>query len=340
MCVAVKADAYGHGIVRCAETALEAGASSLGVAAVSEGAALRDAGIRQPILLFSIARKSELADIAELTLSPFVADAPYIQQLDQAAADAGVKLDVHLKVDTGMGRIGCRPEDAVHLAGQIQHSKRLRLAGTATHFPTADEDNSSFTREQIDLFLGTIKDMRTAGINPGLVHAANSAAIIGYPDAWADMTRPGIAVYGYYPSADQQRQLELRPVMELISEIVFVKRVPRDTPISYGCTYRTPKETVIATVPAGYGDGYNRLLSSIGRVLIDGTSYPVVGRVCMDQFMVDIGDEPECGVGSIVTLFGADPAGANAEELAELCNTIPYEVLTGITARVPRIYLE
>ncbi len=340
ICVAVKADAYGHGVVRCAETALEAGASALGVAAVSEGAALRDAGIRAPVLLYGIARKGELADIAELTLSPFVADDAYIRLVDEAAASAGVKLDVHLKIDTGMGRIGCRPEDAVQLAGQIQHSKRLRLAGTATHFPVADEDNSTFTREQIDLFLNTVKRIREAGINPGLVHAANSGAIIGYPTVWADMVRPGISVYGYYPSADQKRTLELLPVMELVSEIVFVKRVAPGTPISYGCSYRTPEETVIATVPAGYGDGYNRLLSNTGRVLIDGKTYPLVGRVCMDQFMVDIGANPECGVGSTVTLFGPDPSGPNAEELAELCTTIPYEVLTGITARVPRIYLD
>lgn len=340
ICVAVKADGYGHGLLRCAEAALEAGASSLGVAAVSEGAALRDAGIREPILLFGIARRGELEDLAELRLSPFVADEAYIRLLDEAAASAGVKLNVHLKVDTGMGRIGCRPEDAPHLASQIHHTKRLRLAGTATHFPIADEDDSRFTRDQIDLFLATVKRIREAGIDPGVVHAANSGAIIGYPDAWADMVRPGIAVYGYFPSADQKRTLDLRPVMELVSEIVFVKRVAPDTPISYGCTYRTPQETVIATIPAGYGDGFNRLLSSIGRVLIDGKSYPIVGRVCMDQFMVDIGAKPECGVGSIVTLFGPDPAGPNAEELAELCTTIPYEILTSITARVPRIYLE
>ncbi|MCA1753380.1 MAG: alanine racemase [Spirochaeta sp.] len=340
MCIAVKADAYGHGIVRCAEIAIGAGANLLGVATVSEGAALREAGIREPILLFSIARKAELEELAELTLSPFVADEAYVRLLDEAAASAGVKLNVHLKVDTGMGRIGCRPEDAPQLASQIQHTKRLRLAGTATHFPVADEDNSQFTREQIDLFLRTVKQIRDAGIDPGLVHAANSGAIIGYPDVWADMVRPGIAVYGYYPSADQQRKLDLRPVMELLSEIVFVKRVAPNTPISYGCTYRTPQETVIATIPAGYGDGFNRLLSSIGRVQIDGKTYPIVGRVCMDQFMVDIGADPQCGVGSTVTLFGPDPAGPNAEELAELCSTIPYDILTSVTARVPRIYLE
>ncbi len=340
ICVAVKADGYGHGILRCAEAALEAGASSLGVAAVSEGAMLRDAGIREPILLFGIARKGELEELAELGLSPFVADEAYIRLLDEAAASAGVKLNVHLKVDTGMGRIGCRPDEAPRLASQIQHAKRLRLAGTATHFPVADEDDSSFTHEQIELFLRTVKHIREAGTDPGVVHAANSGAIIGYPDAWADMVRPGISVYGYYPSADQKRTLDLRPVMELVSEIVFVKRVAPDTPISYGCTYRTPQETVIATIPAGYGDGFNRLLSSTGRVLIDGKTYPIVGRVCMDQFMVDIGAKPECGVGSTVTLFGPDPAGPNAEELAELCSTIPYEILTGITARVPRIYLD
>ncbi len=337
-CVAVKADGYGHGVCEVAEIALELGAEYLGVAAVSEATKLRSQGVGGPILLYSLTDPAEFATIAELDLAPFVADSEYIAKLDRAAADCRRVVGVHLKVDTGMGRVGCRPEEARDLASQILACGHLRLDGVCTHFPVADTPNSSFTRRQAERLAEVAAELRAAGINPGIVHAANSGAVIEYPETWFDMVRPGISVYGYYPSGDQERPLELKPVMEFRSQIVFTKRVPKGTGISYGLSYHTEKDTVIATVPAGYGDGFNRLLSNRGEVLIRGTRYPIVGRVCMDQFMVDIGPEPEVQTGDTVTLFGPDQDGPDAEEIANLTGTIPYEVTCSPTARVPRVY--
>ncbi len=337
-CVAVKADGYGHGVCEVAETALELGAEYLGVAAVSEAEKLRAHGVRAPILLYSLTDPTEFDTIAELRLAPFVADAAYIADLDRAAAERRRVIGVHLKVDTGMGRIGCRPAEARELAAQVIACEHLRLDGVCTHFPVADTPNSSFTREQAARLSEVVSEIRTAGIDPGIVHAANSGAVIEYPETWFDMVRPGISVYGYYPSGDQDRPLELKPVMEFRSQVVFTKRVPKGTGISYGLSYHTTQDTTIATVPAGYGDGFNRLLSDRGEVLIRGTRYPIVGRVCMDQFMVDIGPEPEVQTGDAVTLFGPDRAGPSAEEIADLTGTIPYEVTCSPTARVPRVY--
>ncbi len=339
-CVAVKADAYGHGICRVAETALGAGVEYLGVAAVSEAQQLRAAGIRVPILLFGLTTPDEFRQVAELGVQPFVADRNYAAALDEVAGTLGTTVPVHIKVDTGMGRIGCRPEEASQLARQIVAADGLTLAGLCTHFPVADTPDSEFTRRQARTLGAVVAELRELGIDPGIVHAANSGAIIEYPEAWFDMVRPGIAVYGYYPSTEQVRPLELRPVMEFASQVVFTKRVPAGTGISYGLSYRTECETVIATVPAGYGDGFNRLLSNRGEVLIRGKRYPIVGRVCMDQFMVDIGTSGEVRVGDHVTLFGPDPNGPDGEEIAALIGTIPYEVTCSPTTRVPRVYRE
>lgn len=338
ICAAVKADAYGHGAVSLSRVAIEEGVDLLAVATVDEGGELREAGIDAPILLLGHTTGEEADRIVQLGLQTMVGDEPYATALDAAAARRSTVVDVHLKVDTGMGRIGCRPDDAVDLARRVSEAAHLRLAGVATHLPVADGDDRIPTEAQLSRFTAVVDAIGNAGIDPVCVHAANSAALLsgGYP--LFDLVRPGIMLYGYAPSPELTGATDLRPVMELRSQIVFIKRVPPGTGVSYGLTWRAPRETVIGTVAAGYADGYNRLLSNTGTVAIGGALYPVVGRVCMDQFMVDLGPAPTVGLYDEVVLFGPDPPAPDAQALAGILETIPYEITCRIDQRVPRVY--
>ncbi|MFW5743859.1 MAG: alanine racemase [Spirochaetota bacterium] len=338
ICLAVKADAYGHGIVPIGLSAAGFGVDYLAVASVDEGLDLREAGSELPILLYSLATPEEMPDAVAADLTPMLSDAEQIDAYAAEAARQGTRLTVHLKIDTGMGRIGCRPADAAGLARRVAAAPALVLGGVSTHFASADAADEAYTKRQIQTFDDALDQIRAAGIDPGVVHAANSGGVIGHAESWYDMVRPGIVAYGSYPSDEQARALELRPVMELRSRVVYIKRVERGEAVSYGMTWRAPRRTWIATIPVGYGDGYNRLLSNRGRVLIGGESYPIAGRVCMDQIMVDLG--PECRVQRYdeAVLFGYTPGAPSAEELARLCETIPYEVMCSITKRVPRVY--
>ena len=237
-----------------------------------------------------------------------------------------------------MGRIGCRPDEAHLLAGFISENPYLKLEGICTHFPVSDKEKNEFTLSQIKTFKSCIKKIKGMGINPGKIHAANSGAIIGYPDSYFTAVRPGIMLYGYYPSHGQERMLDIRPVMEFVTKVSFIKTVDKDTPVSYGMTYMTKSKTKIATLPVGYADGYSRLLSNTGRVLIKGKYYPVAGRVCMDQIMIDIGINSGIKAGDDVVLSG--PNSQTAEDIADIINTISYEVTCLITKRVPRIYID
>ncbi len=333
----VKADAYGHGALDIARAAERGGADFLGIAAPEEGSELRRAGIVMPLLLYGLCLPGDVKLIIEHEISAMVADDEGIDTFEAAAVVRDKPALLHLKIDTGMGRIGCAPEEAVRLAERIASSPYLKLEGVCTHFPASDEKDLTFTREQIALFRGLANRMKAAGINPGILHASNSGGILQCPEANFSMVRPGILLFGYYPSKDVARPLEIRPVMELRSRVLFLKKVPAGTPISYGCTYRTAAETWIATLGTGYADGYPRSLSNKGRVLIGGKTYPVAGRVTMDQVMVDLG--PETGVNRYdeAVMFGPDPAGPSAEDLAELAGTIPYEITCGINRRIPRM---
>lgn len=338
VCLAVKADAYGHGIIPIGLAAAGYGVDYLAVASVDEGIDLREAGSTLPVLLYSLATPEEITDAVAHDLTPILSDA---QQVDAYAAEAarqGRRLTVHIKVDTGMGRIGCRPAEAPSLARRVAAAPSLALGGVSTHFASADSADESYTKAQIRVFEDALAGIRAADVDPGIVHAANSGGVIAHPESWYDMVRPGIVAYGAYPSDEQSRSLELRPVMELRSRLVYIKQVERGEAISYGMTWRAPRRTWIGTIPVGYGDGYNRLLSNRGRVLIGGRTYPIAGRVCMDQIMVDLG--PECRVERYdeVVLFGYTPGAPSVEELAELCGTIPYEITCSITKRVPRVY--
>lgn len=341
ICMAVKADAYGHGVQEVVQTALEAGVDSVAVATVEEGVELRDAGVTAPILLLGFTLIEETQELVRYGLTPVVGSDRQIEVLEREAERQSRIVEVHLKIDTGMGRIGCRPQEASLLARRITGSKRLRLKGIGTHFPTADladEGSVAFTGSQIEALKTVAARLYAEGIDPGLVHAANSGGIIGHAASYFDLVRPGIILYGYYPSNEQPRTLDVRPVMSLETRIVFLKRVPAGTGISYGLTYRTAQETTIATIPCGYGDGYSRLLSGKANVLVNGRLYPLAGRVCMDQSMIDLGPHSGVRLFDQVVLFGPDPGAPTAEDLAGLIGTIPYEITCNINKRVPRVY--
>lgn len=336
--MAVKADAYGHGAISISRAAIDAGVQCLGVAAVEEAAELRDAGIACPIILFSLPLPGEIPALFYYRIIPVVASKEFVLLCNQEGKRNNSILDVHLKIDTGMGRIGCHPEDAAAIAQTIKECRYVNMGGICTHFPGSDLKDNSFAHSQVRLFDNIIQQIKENGIDPGIIHAANSRAIINMPEACYDMVRPGILLYGYYPSKEQKRSFNVKPVMELKAKISFIKTVPPDTPISYGMTYRTKRMTKIATISVGYGDGYSRLLSNRGEMLIKGKRYPIAGRVCMDQCMVDIGLTSDIALYDDVTLFGPPPA-PTAEEIADIMETIPYEVTCLITKRVPRTYV-
>jgi alanine racemase len=338
ICVPVKADAYGHGALPLARTALEAGADFLAVALVQEGEELRRGGIGAPILLLGPCSGDELEDLVRCDLSPLVSDGAYAAALARAAAVQGKELRVHLKVDTGMGRSGCRPEGAAALAKGILSHGNLRLAGVATHLAVSDSPASgdaAYTRDQLCRFEEALGAIRAAGIDPGIRHAANSGGVLFHPDSWFDMVRPGILLYGYPPGPAATPVITVRPLMELHSKVLAVKTIRRGESVSYGRTWTAMDDTLAALVPVGYADGLRRSLGNVWRVSIRRRSYPIIGRVCMDQCMVSLGgDGGGICPGDDVILFD------DAAALAETLGTIPYEITCGIGKRVPRIYLD
>lgn len=343
LCPMVKANAYGHGAVIVARAAVEAGARFLGVASVDEGLELRSAGLGIPILVLRNLLPDETEATVSADLTPFVADQAGIGALEAAASRAGRRATVHLKIDTGMGRVGCRPDEAAKLAVRVASSANLALGGVCTHFAGADMPDREYTERQIRLFVGCLADIRHVGIDPGVVHASNTGGVLGFPEAHFGMVRVGLALYGYGPDSGPTPPPGLRPVMELVTRVAFVKRVEAGTAISYGMSWRSKRRTWIATLPAGYADGYSRLLSSRGEVWVGGCRRPVVGRVCMDQCMVDLGPDTDVRVGDEVTLFGPRSAAdgpPDAAEIARLMGTIPYEVTCLVTRRVPRVAVE
>ncbi|MFW6289203.1 MAG: alanine racemase [Spirochaetota bacterium] len=338
LCLAVKADAYGHGIAPIGLAAADFGVDYLAVATSDEGIELREAGSTLPILLYSLSTPEEIPEITAHDITPILSDRDQIDAFDAESTRQRRRLTVHLKIDTGMGRIGCRTEEAPELARRIADAESLSLGGVSTHFASSDSGDDRYTKEQIARFNAAIGAIREAGVDPGIVHAANSGGVLAHPESWYDMVRPGILAYGYYPSNEQERHLDLRPVMELVSKVVYIKEVNAGEAVSYGMTWRATHRTHIGTIPVGYGDGYNRLLSNRASVQIDGVNYPIVGRVCMDQLMVDLG--PVCTVDRYAdaTLFGPGTGAPTAEDLAALCGTVTYEITCSVTKRVPRMY--
>ncbi len=334
----VKADGYGHGAIKVARTALGSGADWLGVALPEEGRQLREAGIDAPILVFGLIQPEEAYKVIGADLDQAICSVELLEALDREAAKASKKADVHLKVDTGMGRIGVMPDEAGSFAGKVQSYKNLNLKGIFSHFATADKEDKSFATRQLELFEGVLSDLGQAGIDIPIRHMANSAAVLDLPQSYYDMVRPGIMIYGLYPSNAVSRSIELKPAMTLKTKVSAVKTVAAGTSISYGRTFITQGEaTVVATLPLGYADGLSRLLSNRGEVLVRGRRAPLIGTVCMDMCMVDISDVGGVKRGDEVIIFGEEPS---ADEVAEKAGTVNYEITCAVSKRVPRIYIE
>ncbi len=337
----VKADGYGHGAVPVARAALDAGASWLGVALVEEGAELRAAGIDAPVLVLSEPPPDAAPAVVALGLTPVVYTPAGIEALAKAVADSGAQpLPVHLKVDTGMHRVGCTVDEALALAESISARAELRLEGVLTHLAVADEPDNPYTGEQLDRFDGALDALRAAGVRFDLVHAANSAGLLAFGDrARFDLVRSGIAVYGVPPAPALADRVVLRPAMALKARVSHVKRLPAGARLSYGLRYSMPRDGTVATVPVGYADGVPRALSSTGgEVLVAGARRPIAGTVTMDQLMIDVGDAP-VEVGDEVALLGRDgDAEITADDWAGRLGTVGYEIVCGIGGRVPRTY--
>ncbi|MDR2900004.1 MAG: alanine racemase [Treponema sp.] len=342
ICVPIKADAYGHGATRVAVAAIRAGAACLAVASVQEGIELRESGIVAPILLLSLPLLEELPAVVEHHLTLMVSDADIAEALDIEAQRQCEIADVHIKIDTGMGRIGCNPCEAAELATFISTCDSLRYTGTASHFSAADSvnpDDIAYTKHQISIFKDAVEKIKAAGIDPGIIHIANSGAVILHEDSYFDMVRPGLLIYGYPPIESMANTVPVKPVMEIVTNIVFTKQVKKGDYVSYGRTWQAREDTVLATLPIGYADGLPRALSSHFSVCINGTRYPLVGRICMDQCMVDLGLNPPVSRWDQVTVFGGEDASFDAADIAKKLETIPYEITCNINKRVPRVYL-
>ena len=336
----VKADAYGHGACEVAEVALQEGASMLGVASLEEGAALRQKGIKSPILILGCTDPRQNLSLLEMQLTPTVFSWEAASSFSQQAQARGKRAAIHVKIDTGMGRLGLAdPRNTIDFLERVAALPGIILEGVYTHFAAADEKDKNFTRHQLRLFNSILNACKERGIEVPLKHAANSAAALELPETHLDMVRIGIGLYGCYPSREMNNQIKLLPVMSLKSRIIFLKKVSAGTPVSYGRTYFAPDDTTIATVPLGYGDGYNRLLSNKGFMLVQGRRVPIVGRVCMDHTMLDVGKISFVQEGDEVVAFGRQGHGElNVEEIAGQLGTISYEVLCNIGSRVPRVY--
>lgn len=338
--VAVKSGGYGHGCAEVARTALRHGAFALGVARLEEGIELREAGIGAPILVFGATPADGAGELLRHQLTATVSGATHARSL-AAALPGDARLPVHLKLDSGMGRLGLPLHDAPAVesaadeAAAIAALPRLRLQGAFTHFASSDDAAGDFTALQHERFRSALAAMARHGVRPALRHAANSAAILAHPDTHYDLVRAGIAVYGLAVP----RAHGLRPAMTLKTRIVQLQAVPAGATIGYGSTHRTAAPTVIATVAIGYGDGYSRAHSGRGRMLVHGRSVPLVGRVCMDLCMLDVGAIPGVALGDEVVVFGRqDGAEIGADDIAASIGSIPYETVTALTPRVQRIH--
>ncbi|MCP3998283.1 MAG: alanine racemase [bacterium] len=337
LCAVVKADGYGHGDVPSAEMALEGGAQWLAVALVEEGIRLRDAGIDVPVLLLSEPTKEEAPLAVKWNLVPTVYRRTFIELL-AAEVNNDTVLPVHLKVDTGMHRVGVSPDTAMDLAVMVHEHPRLELQGVWTHFSVADED-AEFTREQIRRFESFIADLAERGIEPPMVHAGNTAGGLMFEPARYSMVRAGLGLYGLRPAPEVAPQLALQPAMRVISAVSFVRDLPAGARPSYGRRRAMPAAGRVATVPIGYADGVYRRLSSVGgEVLIRGKRYPYAGTVTMDQIIIDVGDD-EVEAGDEVVVMGRQgPGSVTAEDWAEWMDTITYEVVCNFGPRLPRHY--
>jgi alanine racemase len=340
---AVKANAYGHGAVRCAQRLEKEGADWFGVALPEEGIELRDAGIRKPILCMAGIWDGQEGLCLQQNLTPVVYRLDAVEALDRAAKDAQKTCDIHVKIDTGMGRLGVQGDDVPEFCAALQRFTNLRVDGLMTHLASADEESQSdFTRRQLERFDKAVATFRESGFTPSYIHAANSAGLFGFSESRGNLVRPGGALYGFTGDVlpANVEKPKLRPVMFLYSKIMLLKSVPPGEKLGYGSTFETKRESLIATIPIGYDDGYRRAFSNKARVVVRGQFAPVVGRVSMDLTIVDVTDVADVELDDRVTLLGADgDCSITAEDLGEIAGTFSYEITCGISHRVPRIFI-
>ena len=332
LCAVVKANAYGHGAVEVAKVAVECRADFLAVATVAEGLELRRAGFELPILILSLIPTSAASVVVENNLTATVADFDCAEKISAASVKLNRLAKVHLKIETGMGRIGIAPEVAVDLAQKISALPNVELEGVFSHFADADSADRTFTNQQIKIFSDVAEKIRAAGVAVKIFHLAESAAILDIPDAHFDMVRAGIITYGLYPSADVKS-----PAMKLVARVAFLKKIPAGVSIGYGREFVAARDSLIATLPIGYADGYIRAYKNF-HVEIRGQLAPIAGRICMDQTMIDVTDIDGAAVGDEVILFGSELI--TIDDAAKHLNTINYEITCLVSARVPRVFRE
>ena len=339
LCV-VKADAYGHGAVECARRLEASGAEYFGVATVDEGMELRESGIASPILVMSgIFPWDDVTCLFRDRLAPVVYDFATLERIEEEGLRHGEPLDVHIKVDTGMGRLGFSVDDLSYVAERIRQMTKVKLQGLMSHF-SESEKRDEYGMGQVARFRGAIQALQDEDASPAIIHMANSGAVTTYPEAHFTMVRAGINLYGSQPARLMGEKLPVRQVMKVVSRIAVIRDFPEGTPLSYGRTYTTNKATRVAYIPVGYADGYLRALSNKGAVLIKDRRCRIVGRICMDWFLADITDLEGVEAGEEVILLGqSDTQTMTADEIAENAGTIPYEILCDITKRIPRVYI-
>jgi alanine racemase len=337
----VKANAYGHGILEMSRFYEAEGVDALAVGFLEEGILLRTNGIELPILVLGGMLSDQAGEFIQYNLIPTVSSMTKAEQMAAAARAQGVLTGVHLKIDTGMERIGVHRENALPFVEQAMELTGIRVDGIYSHFATADLPDDTFAPEQLQAFLDLLDEIEKSGIKIPLRHLANSAGLIRFPEAHLDMVRPGLMLYGCYPAAWLAEQVDLQPVLSLKSQVAYFKVVAAERGISYGHRHVTGFQTRVVTVPVGYGDGYDRGLSNRGEVLIGGKKLPVTGTICMDQFMVDIGPAGSAWNGDEVVLIGNQGEECiTVEEIAHTLGTVPWEVLTRLNTRIPRVYGE
>jgi len=345
----IKADAYGHGAIPCAKAALECGIQYLGGGVIEEGIELRKNGITDPILILGSIFLDESADLVHHDLTTILCNQSLAEELSKEAKKQNKIAKVHVKVNTGMNRLGVQPGNLLELVEKIKTLSNLKLEGLSTHFSSADDEDISITKGQIELFQTALIRLQKMGINPPMIHLANSSALFRFPETRANIVRPGLILYGALPSpfiqpivnevCKKDNLHNFQPVMQWKSKIIQLKTIPKGQPLSYSRKYFTEKESLIATIPLGYADGLNRNLSNNMEVLIKGRRVPQVGNICMDMTLIDVSGVPGLQLGEEVVIFGKQgEEQISVEELAERSNTIPYELLCNVSKRVPRIY--
>ncbi len=333
----VKSDGYGHGAIEIAKTSVHGGADWIGVSDVQEGAALRAAGLTAPILVFGLVRPEEAEQVIENGLRPTITDMETIRSLDKAANRQGRRASVHLKVDTGMGRIGIKPEQVLAFLEGTKCYANIEMEGIYSHLSSADSENDEYTLMQIRLFNDLLYKLRLKGMGFRVKHLANSAATYHFPQSFFDLVRPGIMLYGLYPEAIGRNSIDLRPAMALRSRISYIKHVPAGTAIGYERTFVTSRGTKVATVPLGYGNGFSRLFSNKGKVSVRGQSVPIIGNICMNAFMVDVSEIDGIQLWDEVEIFGPE---ISVHEVARTMGTIVQEIVTTLGRIIPRCYID